>query len=923
MKKRNLFDYDYSRDWPEQSKFPINEDTVGRTVQSVLIKDIEDSKEFIIVTGFTSLSNMIKTFGLQDSPILEKIKIVIGYEPDERVSKRLPHYSLSTEIKNYWLKQNISILHCGPILNIIEQIKSKKIEFRAIDKLHSKIYVGDNAAILGSSNFSISGIIKQRESNIRVVKNADSKELYQYNSIKQLANNYFDLAQDYNSDIIDLLSKLLKDADWQEALARAIAEILESKWINDYPILYKAIVSNELWPSQKIGIARALKIIQDQGNLLIADPTGSGKTKFATALAYTTFHWLWENGLKDSSNALIISPKQVVENWEKEQTHFKIFNKIESMGRLSIGTDKNKKEIGKAINTTDILIIDEAHNYLSSKTNRSKSITNRRGATHVILATATPINRRAEDLLRLIELLDIDNLSDDDLNEYFELRKQRNHGIERKQMEKLKGYINQFIVRRTKKELNRMIDREPELYKNSNGNYCRYPETKTEIYSLNETELDKQLAKEINEWASSLKGVNYLQRLVFPRYIITDDDKINYLKQRFSSAPALAHFKVKSSLRSSKCALFEYIYGTDAANAQFDISSPKSKTGNIIASIEKLKEKTPKITFPKEWLSSDNQWILNDEEYKKACDNEIDVYKQIASRCLRISDKREEEKAKLLVQKSNESLKVIGFDSTVITLDYLRKFISNETTNAEIIVATGASESSKKKVRESFDNANLQKQEKIIALCSDAMSESINLPAAKVMVLLDMPSVLRIIEQRIGRLERMDSEHKEIFVFWPDDAEEFSLKGDKRIIDILAMTENLIGSNVEIPQQGIYKKYYAAGLGTKDIIKAYENYAENDEEWEGVKDSTQSLFGLIEGKNALITQKIYNEFKDVDATVKTAISFIESDLNWSFFAFRGDSRRSPKWLLILTNVKNYSWGSEGYQVQFHLVLCQI
>ncbi len=42
----------------------------------------------------------------------------------------------------------------------------------------------------------------------------------------------------------------------------AIAEILESKWMKDYPVLYMALATHNLWPSQKVGIARAMKIMQ-------------------------------------------------------------------------------------------------------------------------------------------------------------------------------------------------------------------------------------------------------------------------------------------------------------------------------------------------------------------------------------------------------------------------------------------------------------------------------------------------------------------------------------------------------------------------------------------------------------------------------------------------------------------------------------
>lgn len=61
------------------------------------------------------------------------------------------------------------------------------------------------------------------------------------------------------------------------------------------------------------------------------------------------------------------------------------------------------------------------------------------------------------------------------------------------------------------------------------------------------------------------------------------------------------------------------------------------------------------------------------------------------------------------------------------------------------------------------------------------MSEGLNLQQASAVVLLDMPSVIRIAEQRVGRVDRMNSPHEEIEVWWPDDSDAFSLKTDKKV----------------------------------------------------------------------------------------------------------------------------------------------
>ncbi len=903
MKTPNLFDFNYKLDLPNQEDFPLNLKEQDRRVKDLLLKDIQNSENYLILTGFTSLSNLIDVFGVNDYPKLKKLRIVIGFDPDERVSARLPHYSLPTEIKNYWVKQNVSLKLCGSVLNIIEKINNNCIEFKVRDKLHAKIYIGDETAILGSSNFSKSGTILQTEANIRIQSSSSKKEKEQYSDIKRIAEYYYTISDDYNYHLIELFSKLFKEATWQEALARAISEILESKWMKDYPVLYQALITHKLWPSQKMGIARAMKIIQDQGRVLIADPTGSGKTKFATALAYTLFHWLWENGRKDRSNALIICPKTVIENWEREQEHFVLYNKIESMGKLSLGLDKNQRNIQKAIHSSDILVIDEAHNYLHPHSKRSKAIIPK-GSCNVILSTATPINKKIDDILRLIELLDIDNLSDDDLKTYFELRKKRKKGINKQHLEQLKKYVNQFIVRRTKKELNKMIERSPKLYTNRLGHICKYPKTNSIVYETNETVSDKKIGMQISTLTSKLKGIHYLQRIKIPNFIKGDEEMVNYINQRFTSATALAAYMVRVKLRSSQCAIHEYLYGTNAANQEFGLNSTKNLSGDMIGKVKKLKNIVPKMFIDKRLLQESYHWLYDETLYKTTCDKEIEIYEKIGRLVNQLSKNREISKIDTIIKALEEHNKILAFDSTVITLDYLNKLLQERNPQFKTIVAAGHNSKDRTEVMKLFSLENHSK-EKLIAFCSDAMSEGINLQDSSCLILLDMPSVLRVIEQRIGRIERMDCEHNEITVMWPNDSEEFSLNGDRRIIDTLLLTEDLIGNNVGIPKV-IYEKYLKNSLSTQNIIEAYTEYSSSDYEWEGVRDSTQDLYGLIEGESALIDHAIYDLYKDVDSTVKTAISFIETDKNWCFFSFRGSTRKSPKWLLIDENNKGYT-----------------
>jgi superfamily II DNA or RNA helicase len=888
MPAKDLFSDNYKHKWPLQDDFPINNDTHERTVKSVLLKDIAASSDYLIVTGFTSLANLIEIFGTANYQKLSQLRVALGFEPEVISRKKWPTYNLVTEVKNYWLRQGISIVLGGAILNLIERIRCNQFDFRLLDKLHAKIYIGNTHAIMGSANFSKNGITKQQEANIRVSASGDEKEEYQYKEIQLLAENFYDLAEDYNEKLIDLLNKLLKDVTWQEALARAVAEVTEGEWLKEYPELYKAVITTELWPTQRMGLSKAMYVIQNQGNVLIADPTGSGKTKLCTALAYTLFHWLLANGKKHISNALIISPKQILDNWQKEEKSFKIFNNIKSMGILSTGNDKNKKQAQIDIDKASILIIDEAHNYLNRASKRSRSIIPA-GSSHIILSTATPINKKAEDLLRLIEFL-----SDEDLDEYIKLRTSSVKVYNEVYINKLRSYINQFIVRRTKRKLNEFINKEPEKYHNHDGKLCKYPKAISSTYKTGETDADRKIAGQIKDLCGKLKGVNYLQKIKHPEFPLqTDEDKQKYITQRLNSAPALAGHTVKSALRSSRCALMETLTGSQYAMDYYKFESVKSKTGNVIQKIKDCKNKLPVTDFSKELLPT---WLNNFDEYKMVCDAEISYYEQILVLTKKLSDARDNTKVKLLYSKVNQYGKLLAFDSTILTLDYFKKKLSEKFTDIEIIVATGQSEKNKELVKEIFGRGSIN-QKKSIALCSDAMSEGVNLQDARALILLDTPSVLRLIEQRIGRLERMDSEHEKIHVYWSDDSDEFSLNGDKKIIDILAMTDSLIGNNVEIPK-ALYEKHLSKSASTKNLIKAYEEYSSDEFAWEGIKDSFQSLYDLVEGESAIIPSDVYEQVKDVEATIKTRVSFVESENEWSFFAIRGDNIRSPKWYFI-------------------------
>ncbi len=905
-------------EWPDQYLFPLNlkEGNFKRTVLAVVEADIAASESYLVVTGFTSLAHIIELFGGRVSfDRLREVRIALGFEPELRERKLWKRAELDQDVKEYWAGQHYSLLNGGVVIKVIELIKADKICFRLSDKLHAKIYVGEQHVVLGSANFSRNGLTIQREANIRLANDPlKPVEQQQYGQVKQIAENFYLLAKSYNETIIELLKNLLKLVTWEEALARAIAELLDKPWLNDIPELYNKLNSLKLWPSQRLGLGQAMYILQTQGCILVADPTGSGKTKMISTLQLVLYHWLWETGRRNKSYAVTICPPLVKDSWHKEfvDIEFSQSGQI-SMGALSYTKGDSHGTHLKEIRNANILVVDEAHNFLNLHSYRSMSVAEHT-SDNIILATATPINKRPKDLMRLIELLGVDNLGDQELEDFKALKKQRHIKSNSPEFGALKTYIEKFIVRRTKSQLNKLIEREPHLYVNREGKQCRYPENAPEIYKTGETVQDRRIAAEVNTLAGKLNGLIYLQAIIKPDDLETKDEAY-YIEVRLRAAKALSKYNIQAKMRSSKAALLEHVKGTEAALTEYDFKSAKDKSGNVIGILRKLREKLPKNQLKPVCPA----WLTDLAAYQQVCDEEIGIYERIAQLSINLSPARELKKVGELLKLFKEHKLVLAFDSTVLTLDFLSKLIELHHSNHVIThhVVTGASsKTTVKNILKKFDLGSTS--ENVLALCSDSMSEGVNLQQASALMFLDMPSVLRIAEQRIGRIDRLDSPHDKVKVYWPLDSIEFALRSDERWIKTSFDTESLIGSNFTIPDE-IMDKHMEKVIKPDEMIKAIKENKDQEYLWAGVQDAFTSVHELYEGKNTLIDLKTYETWKDVDASVKVKLSIGRSEKPWIFLAVKGTKAISPRWYFVDDNQKiSIELGEVCQQLRSHI-----
>ena len=910
------------RQWPPQDRFPLNLERSERRVESTVQRLYEDSSELLIVTAFTSLEHLLVFFG--EHPIGDKqVDIVLGNEPSpSRGSLFERTRPVDEQARDYWLRRGVSVLTGGGTARLLRAIDEGKVRFYAAEGLHAKIYVGDEAAVVGSSNFSRQGMREQREANARFEVGSA-----RYEELREIAEQYLEDAEERTNKIADLLERLLQPVTWQEALARGAAEILEGDWMDRYPDAFQLLQQEDLWPHQEQAIAQGLWILDTRGSVLVADATGSGKTRIGTHLLYGLLNRLWAQGQASRTDATVVCPPNVTSEWEKEIRQSDAA-KVRAVSHGMLSQGRNAETERKEVRQANVLFLDEAHNYLSRTSKRSKAITSS-AADYSALLTATPINRGSSDLLRMIELLGLDNLSDREFRMYRDLRKKNNLTTEDEKQ--LRGIVRRCTIRRTKQDLNEVVDRRPEGYTDGEGKVHRFPEHNCRTYRTGETEDDKDLAEQINGLAEDLMGLRWLREFKVPVWDLGSREReAAYFRRRVKGASGLASHAIQRALQSSKAALLEVIYGTqEAAEITGLEAGLKTSSGDYLSAVGELLDDRPREKSNFEAFDLPD-WLASDLE--KTVEAERDTLREIGEIARRLSDKRTRTRAEKIREIAAEEPVLLAFGAKPLTLHALRDCLQNGDWGnlndndqqkggiaREVVVADGSLSASRRQaVKEKLGldgstqttiGSEGEAKEGLIALCSDAMSEGLNLQRASSVVLLDTPSVIRIAEQRVGRIDRMDSPHEEIDVWWPEDSRPFQSARRDLLIERYNANERLLGNNIDLPEsiaeeEKIFSEEGRRRASATALIEEYEAHQEEGPErrLDDAFRPVRELVGLASPgerkREPLVDEEDYEEIAGSEVTVWSRVSVMESSERWGFFCLRGREGRAPRWILL-------------------------
>ena len=881
-----------ARIWPDPTRLPHNED--GARVGAVVDADLSDPGEVLVVTGYGSLDRVVRFLATRDYGAGSPVRILFGNEPfvSRRDSTRLSGDRLADEVRDYWLERGISVLLAADVVAARDAMERHPVEVRAAPTsrgIHAKMFCSDRGVTLGSSNYTANGMGRQSEANARFEPGD-----HRFEEARELAEGLWDRGIEYRDEFLALLESLLRAVTWQEALARACAEVLEGEWARRYvPPDELEALKPPLWPHQIQGISQAVWILHNLGSVLVADATGSGKTRMGAWLLRAAYDRQVRTGRGRRLQPVVVAPPAVVASWSGWLQECGLRWKVDSHGPLSNKRSLAFHELVKAITETELLAVDEAHNFLNSsnRTHRLRS----HYADNAVLFTATPINRGASDLLSLVELLGPDNFPDSALDTLQKLMRLKRSGAVRAEeddREAIRGEIRQFMVRRTRRELNRIVDDNPEAYRMEGRRAARYPHHEARYYDVPATDDDLRRASRIVELADQIRGVARLgKKLYLPKSLAIDGmTEEDYLRRVVSSVAALARHFVLDCLRSSRIALYEHVHGTVAAVDRLapglDASS-KAHTGDTIGTLDECAGHPPTWGFASELKEDAPPWVWDEAAHREACAQDAALYREIGELVAGMSDRREQAKVDHLTSLLRRMGMVIAYDSHVLSLKVFELALLDRKLPTTLFSGEGGQRAKRKAMKQlGLDSA----KDRMVALCTDAFSEGMNLQKASVVVHLDTPTVIRTAEQRAGRVDRMDSPHDEVEIWWPRDPPGFAPRRKELLRERHEVVSDLIGANLQMPDQPT-----ADVLDVEDLARQADIEREDDPR--SLYDAFRPVRDFVD-EDGLVGPEIYDRMRTSQAEIVSCISLVESEHPWGFFAVGGLGRIAPRWILL-------------------------
>jgi superfamily II DNA or RNA helicase len=745
------------------------------------------------------------------------------------------------------------------IFLFIEDIVTGKIQIKAHPEknLHAKIYIfkpenfnpnSTGTVITGSSNFTDNGLGTSEKSNYEF-----NVELRRYDDIK-FASEEFELLWSEAIEILPIDVQGLKKVTYLndeftpfELYIKLLIEFFGRRIDYDpanvdllLPDNYKRLTY------QAEAAIEGYEKLEKYNGVFLADVVGLGKTIIASIIAKK---FVFENGYH--SKILIVYPPALEANWKKTIKDFHIWNNCSfiSTGSLHKVIDNEILDYPNA-DEYDLIIIDEAHKFRNDTSQMYEKLqtitkTDRRipgvdgdVKKKVMLLTATPLNNHPADIENQVYLFQDKRNSNlpavKDLQQFFtplkeeydKLKKDRVLNVKKVKaiFDKIRDkVVEPLVIRRTRTD----ILNNPEYLKDIKEQGIEFPN----INPPNQVnyEFDDKLSLLFDRTITLLTGFDengkevgglgyYRYRAI--EYLINEEDRKRYgdvesISGRLSAImKTLLIKRLESSFHAFKMSLGRLLKNTDHMIKMFE--DDKVYVAPDIDVNKYLDEGDEEGLEAKINSKGGNNQIYQSNDFKETfipllqfdrnmVAELVDAWKEID-----YDPKLEkflfELKNSFLKKSVNHSGKLVIFTESKETMDYIEKATNTNGYLKTIGISAGNRKEKEKTIRLNFD-ANQEKEEwqndLDIVFTTEVLAEGINLHRSNVIINYDVPWNSTRLMQRIGRVNRIGTEAKEIniFNFYPSDKSENQIQLTNTAIKKLQAFHSAFGEDSQIYSQ--------------------------------------------------------------------------------------------------------------------------
>lgn len=834
----------------------------GQSLLSRFKATLKDTQLFDVLVGYFRTSGFYQLY--ESIEPVEKIRILVGlnvdretydimqyheqlgmldFESHQRTKKQFQQ-NLKTEIETS--NENDNHLEIG-INKFIEFLKTdcenqeqdkstggngKKLEIRAYPSknIHAKVYIGRfypddrdyGFVITGSSNFSESGFIANREFNVELRKKMDVK--FAENQFNTLWKESVDISDDF----IDTITKktwLNDEITPYELYLKLIYEYLEEdiNLADEFdPFLPDGFMKLKY---QSQAAIQAKKILETYNGVFLADVVGLGKT-FITALLLQQLQ----------GRTLIVCPPVLKDYWKDSLFDFGIRSfEVESLGKL-------EHIIKRGLERFDYIVVDEAHRFRNENTQSYANLLDICRGKKVILVTATPLNNTVDDIFAQIKLFQAPKNSTipgvPNLEKFF-------NGLKTK----LKK------VEKTDPQYKTLIKEVSNEIKNSILRYVMVRRTRTDVVKFFKGDMEKQglvfpdvenPEQIIYKYEGKLETVfndtiKYLHLFTYARYtplLYYVGNKVlsEFEKQQQRNVGGFMKGILVKRLESS---FFAFRQSVDRFIESYERFIEMYNNGTVYISkkvnvydlldnddIDKLESLVDEDKASK-YDSKDFR-----KEFVEKLEFDLQILKDIKTLWAKVDQdpKLVQFIAELKSNKALKKNKLVVFTESKETGDYLYNALIEEFPDKVMFYSSIGGRHTNKTltsnhvisrdiIKDNFDPNRKEKSDDLrILIATDVLAEGINLHRSNVIINYDLPWNPTRVLQRAGRVNRLGSQFPtvHIFNFFPTTHSDEHLGLEINITNKIQMFHDILGEDA---------KYLTDGeeIGSQELFNTLNN----------------------------------------------------------------------------------------------------